>query len=83
MMCGTQLAAAEQTGRRERRVVSVLFCDLVGFTSRSEQQDIEDVEGFLSGYHQLLRRELERHGGHGGEVHRGRGDGAVWRAHRA
>ncbi len=63
MMCGTQLAAAEQTGRRERRVVSVLFCDLVGFTSRSEQQDIEDVEGFLSGYHQLLRRELERHGG--------------------
>ena len=44
-------------------MVSVLFADLVGFTSRSEGLDVEDVEGFLSRYHQLLRGELERHGG--------------------
>jgi class 3 adenylate cyclase len=61
--CATPLAEATASGRRERRVVSVLFCDLVGFTSRSERADIEDVEQFLHGYHQLLRRELERHGG--------------------
>ena len=43
--------------------MSVLFADLVGFTSRSERLDVEDVQGFLSSYHALLRRELERHGG--------------------
>ena len=46
--------------RRERRVVSVLFADLVGFTSRSEPLDIEDVGGLLSSYQQLLQREVER-----------------------
>src|SRR5213082_3179898 len=47
----------------ERKVVTVLFADLVGFTSRSERMDIEDVRGTLQPYHQLLRRELERYGG--------------------
>jgi class 3 adenylate cyclase len=61
--CGAPLALAASDGRRERRVVSVLFADLVGFTSRSEQLDVEDVEGFLGSYHRLLRRELERCGG--------------------
>ena len=31
-------------GRRERKVVTVLFADLVGFTARAEQLDPEDVE---------------------------------------
>jgi hypothetical protein len=30
-------------GLEERKIVSVLFCDLVGFTAASEQQDPEDV----------------------------------------
>ena len=30
--------------RRERKVVSVLFCDLVGFTAQAESMDPEDVE---------------------------------------
>jgi class 3 adenylate cyclase len=34
-------------GRRERKVVTVLFADLVGFTARAEQLDPEDV-GVLS-----------------------------------
>jgi len=49
--------------RRERKVVSVLFCDLVGFTSRAESLDPEDVEAILRPYHARVRAELERHGG--------------------
>jgi class 3 adenylate cyclase/tetratricopeptide (TPR) repeat protein len=50
-------------GRRERKVVTVLFADLVGFTARAEQLDPEDVEAILRPYHQRLRTELERFGG--------------------
>ena len=49
--------------RRERKVVTVLFADLVGFTSRAEELDPEDVEAILHPYHERLRKELERHGG--------------------
>src|SRR6266550_3165425 len=49
--------------RRERKVVTVLFADLVGFTSRAEQLDPEDIEEILRPYHERLRAELERHGG--------------------
>jgi class 3 adenylate cyclase/tetratricopeptide (TPR) repeat protein len=41
----------------------VLFADLVGFTSRAEQLDPEDVRALLAPYHQRLRSELERFGG--------------------
>jgi class 3 adenylate cyclase/tetratricopeptide (TPR) repeat protein len=49
--------------RRERKVITVLFADLVGFTSRAEQLDPEDVEAILAPYHARLRSELERFGG--------------------
>jgi class 3 adenylate cyclase/tetratricopeptide (TPR) repeat protein len=49
--------------REERKVVTVLFADLVGFTSRSERLDIEDVRAMLTPYYARLRTELERHGG--------------------
>jgi len=49
--------------RREHKVVTVLFCDLVGFTSRAESLDPEDVEAILRPYHARVRAELERHGG--------------------
>jgi class 3 adenylate cyclase len=61
-MCGQPLADAS-VRREERKVVTVLFADLVGFTSRSERMDVEDVRGTLEPYHRLLRRELERFGG--------------------
>ena len=47
----------------ERKVVSVLFCDLVGFTAASEQQDPEDVRARIRPYHARLREEIERYGG--------------------
>src|SRR3954447_25156263 len=49
--------------RRERKVVTVLFADLVGFTSRAEQMDPEDVAAELGRYQGQLRSDLERHGG--------------------
>src|SRR4051812_7724113 len=47
----------------ERKVVTVLFADLVGFTSTAEQLDPEDVADILRPYHERLRYELERWGG--------------------
>jgi class 3 adenylate cyclase/tetratricopeptide (TPR) repeat protein len=43
--------------------VSVLFADLVSFTSRAEQMDPEDVRALLSPYYARLRAVLERFGG--------------------
>src|SRR4249919_485466 len=50
-------------GRRERKVVTVLFADLVGSTSRAEQLDPEDVADELGRYHEHVRGELVRYGG--------------------
>src|SRR5437899_5023405 len=49
--------------RKERKVVTCLFADLVGFTARAESLDPEDVEAILRPYHERLRSELERYGG--------------------
>jgi class 3 adenylate cyclase len=62
MACAAPLAT-DGGDRRERRVVSVLFADIVGYTERSERSDVEDVEDLLRGYYAMLRRDLERHGG--------------------
>jgi class 3 adenylate cyclase/tetratricopeptide (TPR) repeat protein len=62
--CGAALTEARLTpAREERKVVTVLFCDLVGFTARAEQLDPEDVRALLGPYHARVRSELERHGG--------------------
>lgn len=60
--CGTVLVP-ESIGREERKVVSVVFVDLVGHTSRSESADPEDVRALLAPYHARARAELERFGG--------------------
>src|SRR5690242_8024013 len=62
LACGREL---QRTGapREERRVVSVIFVDLVGFTERSERLDPEDVQAFLAPYHERARREIESFGG--------------------
>ena len=41
----------------------MLFVDLVGFTSRAERLDPEDVRDFLTPYHERVRAEIERFGG--------------------
>ncbi len=62
LACGAPMAA-RAPAREERKVVTVLFADLVGFTSRAEQLDPEDVRAMLSPYYARLRKELERRGG--------------------
>jgi class 3 adenylate cyclase len=62
LACGASLVE-EAPRREERRIVSVVFVDLVGFTSRSEQLDPEDVRAILNPYHGTVRDELESFGG--------------------
>jgi class 3 adenylate cyclase len=62
--CGAPLAEQPLSPTlEERKVVSVLFCDLVGFTAASERQDPEDVRARIRPYHARLREETERYGG--------------------
>src|SRR6201987_3211598 len=62
-MCGAALVPVAAPPREERKVVTILFTDLVGSTARAEGLDPEDVSATLSAYYAQLRAELERHGG--------------------
>jgi class 3 adenylate cyclase len=61
LACGTPLAA--QSPREERRVVSVVFVDLVGFTALADGRDPEDVRAILTPYYETVKAELESFGG--------------------
>ena len=75
--CGTELSA--EAAREERKIVSVLFADLVGFTSRAEQLDPEDVRAISSRITRVCAPSSSARWD-GREVHRRRGDGALRRA---
>jgi class 3 adenylate cyclase/tetratricopeptide (TPR) repeat protein len=63
--CGSAMAPGEDEPPilEERKVVSVLFADLVGFTGRAEKLDPEDVRRMLAPYHARVKAELESFGG--------------------
>jgi class 3 adenylate cyclase/tetratricopeptide (TPR) repeat protein len=74
--CGSPLAGSEAAPARpvptpagrtapvsERRLVSVLFTDLVGFTPLSESRDPDEVRDLLSGYFDTARQIVLRYGG--------------------
>ncbi len=68
--CGSTLAeappVAEPAGQApatERRLVTVLFADLVGFTTLSEARDPEDVRSLLDRYFDTCREVIGRYGG--------------------
>jgi class 3 adenylate cyclase/tetratricopeptide (TPR) repeat protein len=56
-------AEVSASSAKELRHVSVLFCDLVGFTPLSEKRDPEEVRNLLSGYFELARAIVGRYGG--------------------
>jgi class 3 adenylate cyclase/tetratricopeptide (TPR) repeat protein len=69
--CGSALSAdapapamaAREAPAAERRLVSVLFADLVGFTTLSETRDAEEVRELLSRYFDSCRRIISLYGG--------------------
>lgn len=61
--CGTPLPAGTPV-QPERRVLTVMFCDLVGSTTLSEGLDPEDVHAILQLCHGTWRALVESHGGH-------------------
>src|SRR5512134_808626 len=60
--CGAALVAVE-VAREQRKVVTILFCDLVGSTALGESTDPEVVRARLARTFEDLRAILERHGG--------------------
>lgn len=60
--CGSPLPITEPV-QYERKLVSVLFVDLVGFTARSDRADPEDVRDLQRTYHDMVRNCIEEFGG--------------------
>jgi class 3 adenylate cyclase/tetratricopeptide (TPR) repeat protein len=58
--CG---AAALRGGQEQRKVVTVLFCDVVGSTALGESTDPEALRALLARYFERMRAIVERHGG--------------------
>jgi class 3 adenylate cyclase/tetratricopeptide (TPR) repeat protein len=67
--CATPLAGAARPAEAasapvaERRLVTVLFADLVGFTPFAEERDAEDVRDMLTRYFDLASEVVTRYGG--------------------
>src|SRR6266540_7471846 len=72
--CATPLGTPTRPVAEERKVISSLFCDLIGFTAGSESADPEDVDQMLCAYAAMARAEIE---GHGGVVEKFIGDAVV------
>ncbi|HSD03825.1 MAG TPA: AAA family ATPase [Gaiellales bacterium] len=60
--CGTPLRSAEPA-REIRKTVTIVFSDLVGSTAIGERLDSESLRAVMSRYFDVMRAELERHGG--------------------
>ncbi|MDX6408249.1 MAG: hypothetical protein QOE13_1320 [Gaiellaceae bacterium] len=63
LACAQPLAEQPHGLAEERKVVTVLFADLVGFTARAERLDPEDVRAILTPYFARVRSEIESFGG--------------------
>lgn len=72
LWCGAGLRT--RIGSEERKIITVLFCDLEGFTAAAERMDPEDVGATLRRYHTVAKDQIE---GHGGTVEKFLGDGVI------
>jgi class 3 adenylate cyclase len=60
--CGAPAATAVPA-REQRKVVTVLFCDVTGSTELGEQLDAEALRGLLARYFERMKAIVELHGG--------------------
>ena len=60
--CATLLQGDGDHSRQVRKTVTIVFCDMVGSTALGDRHDPERVRAVMSGYHDLARQVLERHG---------------------
>src|SRR5919204_1495987 len=60
--CGSRVETGLEVSE-ERRTVTILFADLVGFTERSDRADPEDVRRTLVPFHTRAKEAIERYGG--------------------
>lgn len=72
--CGTPLKDSSNEAEAERRVICVIFCDMVGATALSEQLDIEEFRSLLHLYHSTCSRVVNEYDGFLADL---MGDGAV------
>jgi class 3 adenylate cyclase len=61
--CGAALAARPAEAAVARKVVSIVFADLVGSTALHKRLDAEAVRQFMEGYYAAMRGAVEAHGG--------------------
>ncbi|HUR05884.1 MAG TPA: adenylate/guanylate cyclase domain-containing protein [Nonomuraea sp.] len=61
--CGNALAASRPLERERRKIVTVVFCDVVGSVSLGEQLDPESLRRVMSRYFEGMRSAIVRHGG--------------------
>jgi class 3 adenylate cyclase/tetratricopeptide (TPR) repeat protein len=61
--CGADLAEPVTAGREYRKVVTLLFCDVVGSTALGESTDPEALRALLGRYFDEMKKIVERHGG--------------------
>ena len=61
--CGAALTPAAPSLAEERKIVTILFIDLVGFTARAERLDPEDVRAIQTPYFACVRDAIESFGG--------------------
>jgi predicted ATPase/class 3 adenylate cyclase len=62
MSCATPLTGTLASGQA-RKTVTVVFCDVVGFTPLGDELDPEVVRGVMARFFEEMREVLERHGG--------------------
>ncbi len=74
LACGAPVEPVDRPVAEERKTVTVLFCDLVGFTAASDGADPEDVRARIGPYHARLRTVIE---GFGGTVEKFIGDAVM------
>jgi class 3 adenylate cyclase/tetratricopeptide (TPR) repeat protein len=61
--CGAALADQLASAREQRKVVTVVFCDVTGSTALGESTDPEALRALLAGYFERMKGVVERHGG--------------------